>query len=283
LFHPHGSGTVADKLTQQITDALTRAAAQPGGLPLYASKSDYGLFPNSAASKPAAQKCIIDELVRVVATDTKGKAPRDLYGLTEQGWEFLLAAVNPKQVLEDFVRVLEERAGEVDELLATARSMANSLQGLKDAVTRVLPGVCAAKVVREEPTPPRPPSLKGRGETDPRASFAVEEAPNSFSPFPSGREAGGVGLLTDTDLAPAIVAHLRARAAATDCPLPELFRALARNAALTIGEFHDCLRQLFADGTITLPAWPGPLYDMPEPQYALLIGHGIAYYASLRH
>ena len=49
-----------------------------------------------------------------------------------------------------------------------------------------------------------------------------------------------------------------------------------------IGEFHDCLRQLYADGTITLPAWTGPLYALPEPQYALLIGHGIAYYASLR-
>src|SRR5204862_5854277 len=83
---------------------------------------------------------------RVVGTDTKGKSPRDLYALTEPGWEFLLAQVNPKQVLEDFVRVLEARQGEVGELLDVARRMADSLQGLKDAVSRVLPAVSEARV-----------------------------------------------------------------------------------------------------------------------------------------
>jgi len=273
---------VADKLTQQITDALTRAAAEPAGLALYASKSDPGLFPNTAAAKPAAQKCLADDLIRVVATDTKGKSPRELYALTEKGWESLLAAVNPKQVLEDFVRVLEARQGEVGELLDTARSMANSLQGLKEAVTRVLPGVTSQRI--EKPTLPGPPSLKGRGEKDLMDSIAspvTEEATPEFTPSLQGG-GRGVGLLSETSLAPAVVAYLAERSTATDCPLPELFRAVARTAALTIGEFHDCLRQLYADGRLTLPAWTGPLYALPEPQYALLIGHGIAYYASLR-
>jgi hypothetical protein len=121
---------VADKITQQIIEALTRAAANPAGLPLYAGKSDPGLFPNTSAARPAAQKCLADGLVRVVGTDAKGKTPRELYALTDPGWEFLLAQVNPKQVLEDFVRVLEAQQGEVGELLDTARRMADSLQGL---------------------------------------------------------------------------------------------------------------------------------------------------------
>lgn len=273
---------MADKLTQQITDALTRVAAEPGGLPLYASKSDPGLFPNTAASKSAAQKCLADELVRASSTDTRGKVPRDLYALTEKGWEFLLAAVNPKQVLEDFVRVLEARQGEVGELLDTARHMADSLQGLKEAVTRVLPGVIAAKI-------PANPDRKVGGEVCVPVLRIHEDSGTALDPdtpdLATGVRSEPVVALLDApsiDLAPAIVAHLTARAAATDCPLPELFRELARNAALTIGEFHDCLRQLFADGTITLPAWTGPLYALPEPQYALLIGHGIAYYASLK-
>src|SRR5581483_4575590 len=98
---PHGSGPVADKLTQQITDALAKAAAAPGGLPLHAAKADAGLFPNTAAAKPAAQKCLSDGLIQSVGTEAKGKAARELYGLTDAGWEFLLASVNPKQVLED--------------------------------------------------------------------------------------------------------------------------------------------------------------------------------------
>jgi hypothetical protein len=89
-------------------------------------------------------------------------------------------------------------------------------------------------------------------------------------------------LLASPALAPAVRAHLASRTEPTDCPLPDLFRALALNSALTIGEFHDCLRELHADGKVTLSAWTGPLYALPEPQYALLIGHGIAYYASLR-
>jgi hypothetical protein len=275
---------VADKLTQQITDALTRGAAEPSGLALYASKSDSGLFPNTAAAKSAAQKCLADELVRVVATDTKGKSPRDLYGLTEKGWEFLLAAVNPKQVLEDFVRVLEARQGEVGELLDTARSMANSLQGLKEAVARVLPGVCTAKI------PANPDRKVVGGEICAPVLRIHEDSIAALGPDTPDLAVGVrpepvVALLdapTSVDLAPAVVAHLTDRAGATDCPLPELFRAVARTAASTIGEFHDCLRQLHTDGTITLPAWTGPLYALPEPQYALLIGHGIAYYASLK-
>ncbi len=279
---------MADKFTHLILDALTRVAAEPNGLPLYGTKTEAGLFPNAAAAKPAAQKCLADDLVRVVAADTKAKAPRDLYGLSDKGWEFLLAAVNPKQVLEDFVRVLEARQGEVSELLATARRMADGLQGLRDAVARVLPNVTTAKVVRPTPSAPAEPtpspSLQG-GEQDLRdsnTSAKPKETSRAFTPLPEGRGAGCVGLLTTTDLAPAVRAHLASHDGPTDCTLPDLFRALARDAALTIGEFHDCLRQMCADGAVSLPAWTGPLYALPEPQYALLIGHGIAYYASLR-
>ena len=267
---------MADKLTQQITDALTRAAAEPNGTPLYASKADAGLFPNTAAAKPAAQKCLSDDLLRVVGTDTKGKSARDLYSLTEKGWEFLLAAVNPKQVLEDFVRVLEARQGEVGELLETARHMADSLQGLKDAVARVLPSVCMGKIQANT-------DRKGGNTTfTPPVALRVHQAPDRAVGVRHEPAVAFLDTPPATDLAPAIVAYLAERAGATDCPLPELFRALPITDTPTIGQFHDCLRQLHADGTVSLPAWTAPLYAMPEPQFALLIGHSIAYFASLR-
>ncbi|AWM36242.1 hypothetical protein GobsT_59760 [Gemmata obscuriglobus] len=271
---------MADKLTQQVLDALTRAAAEPTGLPLYAGKADLGLFPNVAGAKPAAQKCLAEDLVRVVGADPKSKTPRDLYGLTDKGWEYLLAAVNPKQVLEDFVRVLEARQGEVTDLLATARRMADSLQGLRDAVSRVLPAVTAVRVREALPSVAAPRVEEPVSEFVPSTHAGVPEAP-ALSPF---LLRGGVeeGLLPAPALAPAVLAHLAEHTGPTDCPLPELFRALAQTAALTIGEFHDCLRELHSEGRVSLPQWTGPLYALPEPQYALLIGHGIAYYASLR-
>lgn len=283
---------VADKLTQQIVDALTRLAAEPDGLALYAGKSDAGLFPNTASAKPAAQKCLADDLLRVVATDTKGKTPRDLYGLTDKGWEFLLAAVNPRQVLEDFVRVLESRQGEVSELLDTARDMAGSLRGLKDAVSRVLPSVSSSRV--SAPAPGGPDRLQDTGApimvaTSP--SYQPSAEPDRVGPAlagarPGGEPDAGLALLDAppaTDLSPTLLAHLAGWPGPTDCTLPELFRALAAlSPAPSIGEFHDCLRQLHADGELSLHSWTGPLYAMPEPQYALLVGHGVAYYASLR-
>ncbi len=68
-----------------------------------------------------------------------------------------------------------------------------------------------------------------------------------------------------------------------DCPLPELF-ALAKAAAprLTIGQFHDAVRSLAVKQAIYLHPWTGPLYEMPQPALALLSGHEVAYYVSLR-
>jgi hypothetical protein len=265
---------VADKLSQQITDALGRAAADPGGLPLFAGKGEAGLFP--AAAKPAAQKCLADGLVRAVRTDTRGRAPRDLYALTDAGWDYLLAAVNPKQVLEDFVRVLEARQGEVGDLLASARRMADSLHGLREAVARVLPQVTASRV--REPRPPVPSPTRGGG---------TGETPPDWCPLPaSGGEPGGG--VCEATLADAVVAQLSrwagTAAAGEDCPLPELYRRLAADdPAPSIGAFHDGLRELHAAGAVYLHPWTGPLYALPEPAYALLIGHGVAYYASIRH
>ena len=65
--------------------------------------------------------------------------------------------------------------------------------------------------------------------------------------------------------------------------MPELYRAASRDVAeLTIGQFHDALRHLHAADAIYLHPWTGPLYDVPEPPYALLVGHEVAYYASRR-
>jgi hypothetical protein len=234
---------VADKLSHQITDALSRAAADPVGVPLLASKTEPGLFPSSPAGKAAAQKALADGLLRVPATDHRAKAGRELYALTDAGWAFLLAAANPKQVLEDFVRVLEARQGEVDDLLAAARRMADSLVGLREAVSRVLPRVTTNRVPAPADAPPGTP----------------------------------------TDLADALLGHLTgwsvSAQAGEDCSLPDLYR---RAGAPGIGAFHDAIRRLHERGAVYLHPWTGPLYALPEPAFALLVGHGVAYYASLR-
>jgi hypothetical protein len=115
--------------------------------------------------------------------------------------------------------------------------MADSLTGLREAVSRVLPRV----------------------QTD-RVSAAAEPTP---------------------DLADTILNRLTdwSATAGEDCPLPELYR---RAAAQSIGAFHDAIRRLHDRGAVYLHPWTGPLYALPEPAFALLVGHGVAYYASPR-
>jgi hypothetical protein len=85
---------------------------------------------------------------------------------------------------------------------------------------------------------------------------------------------------------PETVAYLRAWQAghaSGDCPLPDLFLRTQRNLpTLTIGQFHDGLRRLYEQQQIYLHPWTGPLYEIPEPACAMLVGHEIAYYASGR-
>ena len=67
-----------------------------------------------------------------------------------------------------------------------------------------------------------------------------------------------------------------------DCPLPELYRHLQGGCPnLTVGQYHDSLRRLSENGQVYLHPWTGPLYELPEPALALLVGHEVAYYASL--
>jgi hypothetical protein len=86
-----------------------------------------------------------------------------------------------------------------------------------------------------------------------------------------------------TDWLADLRAHLADWDGPGDCPLPELYRRLrAEHPSLTIGQFHDGLRELHDREQVYLHPWTGPLYAMPEPAFALLVGHEVAYYASER-
>ncbi len=141
-------------------------------------------------------------------------------------------------MLQDLVRVLEQRQTETTELTRCARHMQQNLEALRSNVEKVLQTLQPA--------------------TD--ACAAVEKAIR--------------GQLSRWEIT---------SGASEDCPLPELFRQVqAQVPRLSLGQFHDVLRRLHDEGSIYLHPWTGPLYDLPEPPKALLVGHEIAYYASLR-
>jgi hypothetical protein len=229
---------MADKSTQLVLDALSRAAAEPQGFPLHGNKANPGLFSGTGPGKQAAQHCKDQGLLQVLHTQTKGKTAQEICGITDKGLAYLLEQVSPKQVLEDLVRALEARQGQVDQLLAAARSTQAGLDDFKAAAEKVLKQVQAGGPAAAE---------------------------------------GWTGALLD------YLARWEQVHTSEDCSLPELYhQAWEASPGLTIGRFHDGLRRLHHGEHIYLHPWTGPLYEIPEPPYALLVGHEIAYYASRR-
>jgi hypothetical protein len=296
---------VADKSSQLVLNALSRAAALAGAVPLHGNKSCPGLFPATALGKQAAQRCRDEGYLRLVesaeaprpqgvvrdgeAAVDSGRSRRpapSLCAITDKGLSYLLTQVSPRQVLEDFVRVLEAREGQVAGLLTLARQMQGSLEALRANVGQVL---------RAVPDSLRTlPAADGAG-GDLKAlfrDFLTDRPPDNGAAAPDSLRSPSTVPPPEPDVCAALLAQLERWAAsgpAEDCPLPELFRRLqeadslrAQAALPSIGAFHDALRWLHAGGQVYLHPWTGPLYDIPEPPYALLVGHEVAYYASLR-
>ena len=283
-------GIVADKSSQLVLSALSRAAAAPAGLPLHGTKTIPGLFPTNAAGKQAAQRCQADGYLCPAAppplsppklggdkgggggTATKKKASAPpLCTLTEQGWTYLLGQVSPRAVLEDFVRAVEVRQSQADDLLTVARLMQQSLEALRAS---------AEKVLRQTYRPEQ------AGDSGSLKALFADFLKEAESPRPAGASLPTEATASATVPSDVLLAELdrwQNAGASEDCPLPELFRqALQAAPGLTIGRFHDSVRLMHERGQIYLHPWTGPLYDLPEPAYAMLAGHDVVYYASLR-
>jgi hypothetical protein len=260
-----------------VLSALTRATSDAGGVALHGSKSAPGLFPTTAIGKQAAQRCCDEGYLRPLAEDetsTQSNLPRTrgatgpICTITEKGITFLLAQVSPRQVLEDFVRVLESREAQAMQLVNLARHMQSSLETLRAAIAPIL-----AEVART-PFPP----LRQAGNGDLKGMF------HEFRESPSKPDAPARDNKPDAPARDTILSYLdrwNSASASEDCSLPELFRHVKTAVpGVSLGNFHDILRTLQDAGDIYLHPWTGPLYDIPEPPYALLVGHEVAYYAS---
>jgi hypothetical protein len=241
-------GFLADKSTRLILEALTHAAAEPATLPLFAGKGNPGLFPATASARQAAKRCQDDGLIRLETIEGSGKSGREVCVVTDKGLDWLLSASSPRHVLEDFLRVLEQKQARTAELIAAARQMASGLESLRGAIERLTPRIQSQSA-----------------QTHHLTSQSAQKQP--------------------ADLKVDIAAELEKWHAVTprDCPLPELFRTLKdHHAEMSVGQFHDALRGMHEEHQVYLHPWTGPLYEIPEPAFAMLAGHEVAYYASPR-
>ncbi len=63
------------------------------------------------------------------------------------------------------------------------------------------------------------------------------------------------------------------------CPLSELYQVVVEPLGVTIGQFHDALRDMARQKTLRLHPFTGAPYQLQDEQYALVLGQEIKYYA----
>ena len=68
----------------------------------------------------------------------------------------------------------------------------------------------------------------------------------------------------------------RVNASRHPLPLGELYRAMPTR--VTLGQFHDALRELNAAGVVRLSPWTGAMYQLEQPECCLILGREIIGY-----
>jgi len=248
---------------QVLVEALRQALAEPGEQRLYKSGKLTGLFASrNGVHGTAAAEALRDGLIEIVRTETKGKTTIEWVRLTPRGVDFLHEHESPVHALHELRTTLRlnEQAVPIwlaevrgalqamdERLAADARKWLERLDALSRRVDETLRRL-------EQSAPLLPPEI---AESHPWAIDALNYLDRrrlASGPSPNG----DVG----------------------DCPLPELFAALVRtHPDLSVSVFHEGLRRLHDRRLLHLrPA--GSLADLPQPEYALLEGAAVLYYAT---
>jgi hypothetical protein len=246
-----------DKEEFAVLQALKQALAEPGEQRLYRSGKLPGLFPSRiGVNAQAASDAISEGLLEVVRTEQKGKLTVEWVRLTPAGVSFLHAHESPRAVLEELQTALQTtQAGVPVWLEGMQREIQTLSDKLADEMDRLMHRLDALTKRVEE-------ALRRADAEIP----ALED-----------------GVARAVPWAADVLFYLDRRhksGAAGDCPLPELFAALRqRKPGVSLTEFHDGLRRLDDLRAIALKPFAGKPEELAEPEYALLDGVKVLYYA----
>jgi hypothetical protein len=246
--------TMADKITEVLLEALRRAIAEPAEQRLFRSGKFPGLFTGrTSVYTEAASRALREGLLEVVRSESKGKVTTDWVRPSPRGVLYVHEHESPLRALQDLRDLLCVSREGIPVWLAEMR---HDLQAL------------VAKVSGEaERWSHRLEVLSQRADEALRRADAGTERTNGAA-VPWALDA-----LTYLD-------RRQTGGAAAHCPLPELFAALRlQHDELSMTAFHDGLRRLADHRALQLYAFQGPSNELPQPEYALLDGATLLYYA----
>jgi hypothetical protein len=248
---------MSERVREHLIAALRQALGESGEQRLYRSGKFAGLFASRAgAAGDAAAEAVREGLLEILRTETRGKFTIEWVRITPKGVEFLHQNDSPVHVLRELQAELKTaRAGVpvwlkgIDENWREfSQEMHNHLQ---QALTRL-------------------DALANRVDEALRRLDGVTTVPKGVAQsVPWAVEA-----LSYLD-------HRRDGGAPNGCPLPELFVAVRRgHPGLSLIDFQDGLRRLNDHKSLRLTRFDGPADQLPEPEYALVDGADVLYYAN---
>lgn len=251
-----------------VLEAIQRLLADPTPRKLHGTKANPGIFlASSAAAKAAAQQCLEQGLIVPCGQQrTKSKAV-PLYGIAPAGIRYLLDH-DPLQPL------LTATQDGVARLARTSAECQQTLERVQEQVARL------QDVVQHAATRLQPPDVDQMLAAVRRAQAAAS-SPAADRPLAdaSGSAPGPASPKLADELLQHVQQHKR-QSPLRPLDLPQLFRfARSRQSALTLGQFHDLVRRLAQAGRIRLSPFTQAMYQLPEPECAMIVGREIMYYA----
>ncbi|MCI0376915.1 MAG: hypothetical protein L0215_04870 [Gemmataceae bacterium] len=245
-----------DKVTGILVEAL-RLGVEGGEQRLYRAGKVPGLFAarNSLTAEIAA-RALDDGLLEMVRSETKGKTTTEWVRVTPIGVAFLLEHDSPVKVLDELRGFLQTSQ---DGIPIWVADFQRQLVQLSQRVT----GEVEAMGRRLE-------VLAGR----------VMEALKRIGQFQSPLPDGIAGALPWAHAAAEYLDKRLRSGLPERCPLPDLFAHLrGKETGLSIADFHSGLRRLHDRGRVRLLPHDG-VEGPPEPEFALLDGAAVFYYAA---
>jgi hypothetical protein len=233
---------------------LSRAAVDPGPKVLYGTKAKPGIFTGSGvALRQAAQICQDQGWVEATGQfHGTGKSRKPLYRLTAAGLQEALEHGEETSLLREMLAVLHAEVQVLGEIKAKADQLARAAAERCDVGNRVLDRVRPADVE----------AFVGRWVAGQSAATPVPPASTADWLEP----------------ALAYLAEYQRRHPYAHCPLAELYQRVAEHRRVTIGQFHDGVRQLVERRKVRLHPFTGAAYQLRDEQYALVAGQEIKYY-----
>src|SRR5262245_8457535 len=246
-----------ERTREHLIAALKQALAEPGEQRLYRSGKLTGLFASrSGAAGDAGAEAVREGLLEITRTETRGKFNIEWVRSTPKAVEYLHAHESPVAMLRELQAELKNaRTGVPLWLDRLNRQWTELAAGMQEQMKQALNRLDA---------------LAERVEEALRRLDGVPNIPKGVSQsVPWATQA-----ITYLD-------HRRESGAANGCPLPELFCAVRmQHPALSLTDFQDGLRRLNDHKALRLSRFDGPADQLPEPEYALLDGAQVLYYAT---